>query len=181
MVVIIVEGQTDSEFLQDFIENQFSIERSIYDFRGLEGKDYIFKLHDNEMYDTIEDELDAIEKILIVVDADDPKDKCPIRGYSKTENKLKELIENLDLNLPIDYFIFSDANKEKGYLETFLLSVLDNKQQECIDKFRNCYEYKLSDKWVFNTFYKQKKYPFDYSHPNFNELKEKLINLFKEE
>ncbi|NPA50376.1 MAG: hypothetical protein GXO02_01950 [Epsilonproteobacteria bacterium] len=179
MVVFIVEGITDKEFFEDFL-NSLNIEKAKYEFKIFKGKDNIFKLS-HCLYNEIEKELDIIDKLFIAVDADDPKDKCPIRGYKQTEEKLKELIKNLDFKLPVDYFIFSDEEKEKGYLESFLLSVLDNEQKECIEEFKNCYKYELSDKWVFNTFYKQKKYPFDYNHPNFNELKQKLINLFKEE
>jgi hypothetical protein len=179
MVIFIVEGITDKEFFEDFL-NSLNIEKTKYEFKIFEGKDNIFKLS-HFLYDEIEKELDIVEKIFIAVDADDPKDECPIRGYKKTEEKLKELIENLAFELPIDYFIFSDKNRETGYLESFLLSVLDNEQQECIEQFRDCYQYELNDKWVFNSFYKQKKYPFDYNHPNFNELKQKLTNLFKEE
>ncbi len=179
MVIFVVEGVTDKEFFEDFL-TKLNINKNRYEFRNFKGKDNIFNLN-HKYYDRIEDELDIIEKIFIAVDADDPKDECPIRGYNKTEEKLKELIENLDFDLPIDYFIFSDEYREKGYLESFLLSVLDNEQQECVEQFRDCYKYELNDKWVFNSFYKQKKYPFDYNHPNFNELKQKLINLFKEE
>jgi len=180
MVVIIVEGKTDSEFLQDFIENQFEIERNIYDFKGLKGKDYIFSLHDNSMYDKIENKLDIIEKILIAVDADDPKDTCEIRGYEVTESKLSDLIKKLEYSIPIDYFIFSDKAKERGYLESFMLSVLDEDQKKCVNEFKMCYKYELTDKWVFNTFYKQRNHPFDYNHSNFAELRKKLTNLFKE-
>ena len=179
MVVFIVEGITDKEFFEDFL-NSLNIEKNRYEFRNFKGKDNIFNLN-HKYYDKIEDEVDIIDKLFIAVDADDPKDECPIRGYKQTEEKLKELIKNLALDLPIDYFIFSDEEKEKGYLESFLLSVLEKEQKECIEEFKNCYKYELSDKWVFNTFYKQKKYPFDYNHPNFNKLKQKLINLFKEE
>jgi hypothetical protein len=64
-------------------------------------------------------------------------------------------------------------------LESFLLSVLDDEQKECIEEFKKCYKYELSDKWTYNTFYKQKKHPFDFDHPNFQPLKDKLTDLFK--
>ena len=179
MVAIIVEGNTDSDFLLDFIEKVFpNILREKFDIKVFDGKDNIFKYN---YYDEIEQnvENEIIEKILILIDADDPKDECPIRGYEESENKLKELIENLDFGIDINYFIFSDENKNSGYLETFLLSVLSDEQKRCVADFRECFEYDLSDKFVFNTFYKQNRHPFDYSHPNFNELKEKLLNLFE--
>ena len=181
MVTFIVEGTTDSSFLLDFVKKVFpDISREKFDIKVFDGKDNIFKL-DYKLYDEIEDDITdgIIEKILILIDADDPKDECPIRGYKESENKLKELIENLDFGIDINYFIFSDENKNSGYLETFLLSVLNDEQKRCVADFRECFEYDLSDKFVFNTFYKQNRHPFDYSHPNFDELKEKLQNLFK--
>ncbi len=178
MVVILTEGKTDIEFLKDFILTELKIQREKFEFKNFEGKDNIFKLN-HKIYDEIENELDIIDSILIAVDADDPNEPSPIRGYKKTEKELKELIKNLNFNIPIDYYIFCDEKKE-GYLESFLLSVLDNNQKECIQNFKECYKYDLTDKWVYNSFYKQKKYPFDYSHPNFNELRNKLKNLFKD-
>ncbi len=177
MVEIIVEGITDAEFLKDFIESNFNITREKYEFKLFNGKDNIFKLN-HKYYDEIEAELKIIDAIIIFVDADDPNDPSPIRGYEETKNSLKELIENLDFNIPIDYYIFCDENKE-GYLESFLLSILDNTQKECIEKFKECYEYNTTDKWIYKDFYKQRKHPFDYSHPNFNKLKTKLKNLFE--
>ena len=177
MVVIIVEGHSDREFLQDFISKTFNIAKEKYEFKVFDGKDNIFKLN-HFYYDEIEKELDLIEKILIVVDADDPKDKCPIRGYEETEQKLKELINNLGFSVPIDYFIFCDEDK-KGYLESFLLSVLDEEQKDCIKNFKDCFAYNLSDKWVYNSFYKHNDHPFDFSHSNFDELKQKLQTLFE--
>ena len=180
MVTIIVEGKTDEDFILDFIEKQFpNILRDKFNIKIFDGKDNIFKLN-HDFYDEIEEEVKKgkIEKILILIDADDPKDNCPIRGYENSEKELQELIDNLDFNIEIDYYIFSDESKNNGYLETFLLSVLDTEQKDCIKAFRGCFKYNLSDKFVFNTFYKQKQYPFDYSHQNFGELKGKLRDLF---
>ena len=177
MVVIIVEGITDKEFFEDFFSD-LDLEKSSYEFKIFNGKDNIFKLW-NSLYEEIEGEQDIIDAVLIAVDADDPKDSCPVRGYADTDHKINELISNLDLEIPVDYYIFSDKNKQKGYLESFLLSVLDAKQQKCVNDFKECYKYELTDKWVFNTFYKQKNHPFDYGHQNFNELKHKLKKLFK--
>jgi len=178
MVAFIVEGKTDSEFLEDFINKQYpTVSREKYDIKIFVGKDNIFKL-DHKIYDEIEKALHIYEKLLILTDADDPKDPSLIRGYEETEKALKKLIENLDFNIEVDYYIICDENK-KGYLESFLLSVLDDEQKKCIEEFKKCYKYETPDKWVYKTFYKHKHYPFDYSHPNFKELKDKLKNLFE--
>jgi len=178
MVVFIVEGKTDSDFLEDFISKRYpEVPREKYDIKIFVGKDNIFKI-DHKFYDEIEEALNIYEKLLILTDADDPKDPSPIRGYKETEKALQKLIVDLDFNIEVDYYIICDENK-KGYLESFLLSVLDDEQKKCIASFKECFKYDLTDKWVYKTFYKQKKYPFDFNHPNFDELKQKLKNLFE--
>lgn len=146
---------------------------------NFEGKDNIFNLS-HKYYDEIEKDvknLQRIDKILIIVDADNDNDPNPHRGFVASKAKLQEIIINLAFDIPIDYYIMCDENKV-GNLESFLLSVLDDEQKKCIDSFKNCYKYKLSDKWTYNSFYKQMNHPFDFNHPNFDILKEKLTNLF---
>ena len=177
MVVIVAEGRTDIEFLEDLISSEFGISREKYEFKNFEGKDNIFN-RAHKIYNEIEKDLDIIHGMFIVVDADYPKDTSPIRGYDETQEALTGLIRDLDFGLPTENYIFCDNNK-KGFLESFLLSTLDDKQKKCIADFKKCYSYELSDKWAYNTFYKQKKHPFDFSHPNFSELKTKLQTLFE--
>jgi len=179
MVIIAYEGKSDGEFF-DTLLDEYSLKKNEVLYYDFKGKDNLFDIS-HQHYDEIENNyLSKVNKILLVVDADNDKDPNPNRGYIASEKKLKEIIEDLNFNIPIDYYIMCDKNKE-GNLESFLLSILDNEQIECIHKFRKCYKYELTDKWAYNTFYKQKKEPFDFQHPNFNELKDKLINLFKTE
>ena len=179
MVAILFEGKSDGRFFDDVLkEYNLPVEDvTYYDFKG---KDNIFNIG-HEFYGEIEDDIKnigRIEKLFIVVDADNPKDPNPNRGYEASEEKLKKIIEDLDFNIPIDYYIMCDTNNN-GYLESFLLSVLDDKQKECIEDFKSCFTYELTDKWVYNTFYKHNQHPFDFSHENFNELKQKLQTLFE--
>lgn len=175
MVVIAYEGKSDCDFFDSLLEeyNLNNNKTIYYDFKG---KDNILNVT-HKYYDEIESDIEKINKILIVVDADNEKDTNPNRGYENSKKALIKLIEDLDFNIPIEYHIMCDENKE-GHLESFLLSVLDNEQKECINKFKECYKYELTDKWAYRTFYKQKRHPFDYNHPNFNNLKQKLQNLF---
>lgn len=173
MVVIAYEGKSDGEFFDSLLTAYNLSKATYYDF---EGKDNILNLA-HKYYAEIEKELMKIDKMLIVVDADNEKDPNPNRGYEASEAVLIQLIKDLDFNIPIEYHIMCDSNKE-GNLESFLLSVLDDKQKDCIDSFKECYQYQLTDKWAYNTFYKQKKHPFYFSHTNFDELKQKLQNLF---
>ena len=177
MVIIITEGETDIEFIRDFIDASLNVPRDKYEFKNFEGKDNIFnRVH--KIYDEIESELEIIDGIFITADADDPKDPSPIRGYHETEEALKALMGDLDFGVPMDHYIFCDDNRE-GFLESFLLSVLDDEQKQCVQNFKECYRYEISDKLTYNTFYKQRKHPFDFSHKNFTELKTKLQTLFE--
>ena len=178
MVVIAFEGKSDGEFFNSLLET-YKLEKNRVNYYDFGGKDNLFNIS-HKFYDEIESNLSKIDKILLVVDADNEKDPNPNRGYKASEKKLIEIIQDLDFDVEIDYYIMCDIQKE-GNLESFLLSILDNEQKKCINKFRDCYKYDLSDKWAYNTFYKQKKYPFDFNHENFNPLKQKLQNLFKEE
>jgi len=178
MVAILFEGKSDGRFFNDILNvYNLSVDVIYYDFKG---KDNLFNIG-HKFYDEIEEDIKnigRIQKLLIVADADNPKDPNPNRGYKATESKIEEIIQNLDFDIPIDYYIMCDENQE-GYLESFLLSVLDEKQKKCIEDFKSCFKYELTDKWVYNSFYKHNKHPFDFTHPNFNKLKDKLTDLFK--
>jgi len=178
MVGIIVEGKTDEEFLEDFL-GHLGFARDSYTIKVFDGKDNIFQLTHTH-YDRLEKEILAkkIKALLIVCDADDPKDSCPIRGYDVTQNRLDNLITDLAFPLSVSTHIFCDEDR-LGFLESFLLSVLDAPQKKCIANFKDCYQYNLTDKWIFNSFYKQKEHPFDYGHSRFDELKEKIQSLFE--
>jgi len=182
MVIIGFEGKSDGEFF-DTLLDEYHLDKNKVIYYDFKGKDNLFNIS-HEHYDEIEQKyLAKVYKILLVVDADNKKDPNPNRGYEASEEALKTLIDDLAFeDVFIDYFIVCDENKE-GYLESFLLSVLDKTQKECIQKFKKCFEYELTDKWVYNSFYKHNRHPFNFSHQNFNELKLKLKlkNLFKEE
>lgn len=177
MVAILFEGKTDKDFLTSLLE-AYSLNRDQISFINFEGKDNLFNLS-HPHYNNLETDISAgkIDKMLIIADADDEKDPSPYRGFGATLTKLCETIENLDFTIPVDYHIMCDENQQ-GHLESFLLSVLDADQKECIRRFKECYRYELTDKWAYNTFYKQMKHPFDYHHPNFDLLKSKLKTLF---
>lgn len=176
MVIIAYEGKSDRDFFDTLIKS-YELPYNEVIFYDFEGKDNLLNIS-HSYYDEIEKKhIGKIDKILFVVDADNKKDHNPNRGYEASEKALIKLIEDLGFNIPIDYHIMCDENRE-GHLESFLLSVLDDEQKKCINTFKECYKYDLSDKWVYNTFYKQMQHPFDFNHKNFNTLKQKLQNLF---
>ncbi len=178
MVAILFEGKTDIAFFDTLVKYyQLNPDQIIY--KNFEGKDNLFNLV-HEHYNSLEESIkqERITSLLIIVDADNPKDPSPCRGYQETLTNLRTLRDNLDFDIPIDFYIMCD-NNQQGYLESFLLSVLDAPQRKCIDVFKDCFQYELSDKWVYNSFYKHNQHPFDFSHPNFDVLKTKLQTLFE--
>lgn len=178
MVAILFEGKSDNEFFDSLLD-EYGLDKNQVVFKNFEGKDNLFNIS-HKHYNGIETDINAgkIDRVLLVVDADNENDPNPNRGYAASEKKLQEIIENLGFQVPVQYHIMCDE-KQEGNLESFLLSVLDEEQKKCVNTFKECYKYELTDKWAYNTFYKQKKHPFDFSHPNFNDLKSKLINLFE--
>jgi hypothetical protein len=179
MVIIAYEGKSDGEFF-DTLLDKYELDKNQILYYEFEGKDNLFNIG-HKHYDEIEKKyLNKVSHILLVVDADNKKDSNPNRGYEASEKALNTLIEDLSFeDVLMDYYIMCDENKE-GYLESFLLSVLDDKQKKCIEEFKGCFEYELTDKWVYNSFYKHNKYPFDFEHPNFKNLKEKLEKMYEE-
>lgn len=172
MVALIHEGKTDKEFFTDLLRAYnlpYTEDRIKY--INFESINNIFQVG-YSYYDDLENEIKIgkISKLLIVIDAD--------FKYDKHLSRLEDTIKNLDFDIPIDFYIMCNENNE-GNLESFLLSILDEEQKECFKKFIKCYQYDLSDKKIYNIFYKDMKHPFDYNHSNFDELKQKLKNLFK--
>lgn len=177
MVAIAFEGKSDKELLDSILE-AYNLPRDNTLYFEFMGKDNIFNIA-HAHYNEIEESLKKIDKMLIIVDADNDKDPNPNRGYIASKKALLTLIENLEFNIPIDFYIMCDENKQ-GNLESFLLSILDNEQKECFKTFIECYQYDLSDKKIYNIFYKDMKHPFDFDHQNFDILKSKLQWLFEE-
>ena len=174
MVAILHEGKTDKSFFDHLLAsyNLQYAEDNIHYF-NFKGVNNIFKLNHSD-YDILEEEIDVgkISKVLIVVDADDK--------YEDREKDLKKLIEDLNFNVEIDYFIMCGEDRI-GNLESFLLSSLNDEQKECLKAFLDCYAYDFTDKHIYNIFYKDKRHPFDFNMPIFKELKSKLENLLSKD
>ncbi len=172
MVALLHEGQTDRTFFDTILKayDLPNYEENIkyYDFGGVGN---IFKVG-HKYYDTLEKEIEVgkISRALIIVDADDK--------YEQREKDLQRLIHDLGFDIEIDYFIMRGDGKN-GNLESFLLSCLDDEQKECLKTFLACYSYDFTDKHIYNIFYKDKKHPFDFNTPVFNELKSKLEELLR--
>jgi len=154
-------------------------------FIGMGNKSNFFKV-DNKNYTLLKEEIKSlrVEKVLFIVDADYKGDK-KYDGYDKTLSQITTIQQDLGIAEVSDTFIAYDMNSEtkEGYLESLILSTLTLEQKECIETFLDCSDFKSKEnhKAILNQIYKtaSPKAPFNFSHTNFNELKEKLQKLFE--
>jgi len=169
MVYIIVEGQTDKALVKNILSNK--VENTDFEFLGLKGidsvKKILEKLTEHELSQNI---------YFAIVDAD-----------ASFETRNQEM-NNIALE-NVEFYIFPN-HKDNGDLEALLLSSIDseNKIIQCFDTYKNCVEKEIDNKaklYAYTTLELNQK-PEEYIKnlsidDNFNELKTKLQNLFKEE
>ena len=177
-VAIIHEGNAyksaDSKLLTLLIKHlKLDIEQ--VEFYGMGNKSNFFK-NDHAVYELIKNNIneELIKGLLFVIDADND---------DKTHEKLDLTITKFKLNVPTDIYITCDPDTQKGYLESLILSTIPKEQKQCINNFLACSEFKSKQNHkailhqIYNTAYP--KAPFDFSHQNFNPLKQKIIDLFQ--
>jgi len=187
-VAILHEGNAnktnDNELLKLLIE-ALALNSNQAIFIGMGTKSNFFKKN-NINYRELRLNLKAedIQKILFVVDADYEQNDTLYGGYKNTKIELEKIIKKLNIEKESDIYITCDPKDKCGYLESLILSTIPLKQKECIETFLECSDFKSKEnhKAILNQIYKiaYPKSPFDFSHKNFNELKQKLKNLFKE-
>jgi len=187
-VAILHEGNSkktnDNELLKLLIsELNLNIEQVA--FFGFGAKSNFFKV-DNREYKILLQKMEekTISKVLFVIDADYIANDSIYGGYNNTKTELEKIIKELALEDYSDSYITCDPTEQCGYLESLILSTIPQKEKECIETFLECSEFKSKEnhKVILNQIYKTAypNAPFDFSHENFNELKTKLKNLFKE-
>jgi hypothetical protein len=186
-VAILHEGKknkSDDSVLLKLLIQDLGQDLDRVEFFGFTSKSNFFKIEDTkyaELKLQIEEEL--ISKVLFIVDADYEKNDYRCGGLEKTKNELEKIIYDLDLSEIADIYVTCNPQTKDGYLESLILSSIPKKQKECIESFLDCSAFKSKEnhKSILNEIYK-KAYPnapYDFTHTNFNELKEKLHNLFK--
>jgi len=188
-VAILHEGNAkkthDNELLKLLIKD-LNFDLMQVDFIGMGTKSNFFKKENIDYRELkLSLEKEDIQKILFVVDADYKENDSKYGGYQNTKLELEKIIKALNLEDSSDMYITCDPNEESGYLESLILSTIPKEQKECIENFLECSDFKSKEnhKAILNQIYKTAypKAPFDFSHENFNELKQKLKNLFEEE
>jgi len=182
MVKIVCEGKTDKNFIKSFLEF-LGIEISDDNFIIMGNKSNIFKI-DNKEYKTLLALVKAekVEKVLFIVDADYQKDNAKFGGYENTKNEIEKLLDKLKIKEISDYFITCNPTTKDGYLESLILSTIDENLTKCYIEFLDCIEFKEKNhhKYIVTELHKLTKpnKPYDFNHQNFNELKKKLKNVF---
>ena len=126
--------------------------------------------------------LGIVIKLLFIVDADYEENNAQLGGFDNTKNKIVELINSLNVAEISNYFIGCDPKTKKGYFESLLLSTVDDELKKCYEEFLNCLKLTAKDnqKTIMEKLHRltQPKKPYDFSHSNFKELKQKLEKLF---
>jgi hypothetical protein len=186
-VAILHEGNAkktnDNELLKLLIQ-ALNLENDSVVFFGMGVKSNFFKSA-HPSYKNIKKSIEneEINKLLFVVDADYERNDKKYGGYDNTENALKSVIAELALQDYSDIYIVCDPKTKEGYLESLILSSIPHEHQNCIQDFLLCSEFKSKEnhKSILNQIYKiaYPNKPYDFSHQNFETLKQKLINLFQ--
>jgi len=182
-------GSADHELLKQLIEKLSEENRELFtlnrvEFYGMGGKSNFFK-KDFRKYEGLLQliEADQISKALFVMDADNEKNDAIYCGYENTLAAWRIFVtDNLKIHNISDIYITCDPTTQTGYVESLLLSTLNNDQKACIETFLNCSDFKAKghDKAIFNQIYKMAypDAPDDLQHAHFYELKQKLRALF---
>ncbi|MFT5835337.1 MAG: hypothetical protein ACI9RG_000222 [Sulfurimonas sp.] len=182
MVKIICEGGDDHSFLKLFLEHlneDKSISNSINNFgsyiQPMGGKS---NLLNKEKYETINKQIGKkIKKVLFIFDCDFLEDDAQCGDIDKSKECIEKLIQQLDWKIEIDYYIFSKN------LDYFLIDTLENK--ESFESCEECLELKKVNKnrkiltCIYNKLYPNA--PYNFSNDKFDDIKQKLKNLFEEQ
>jgi hypothetical protein len=187
MVRIFVEGEDDKKFiitlLRFFIKNKeidLGSNNNFDDFIEVMGNKSKLLNHSN--YINISKQINKkIKKVLFIFDCDFEEDNLKCNGMEKSEECFDSLLTGLKWDITInkkehlhifnrnlDYFISETIGKE-----------------HCLQQIEQCLKLntlKPNRKPLASLYaIMYPKAPYNFEHPNFNELKTKLINLFKEQ
>lgn len=177
---IFCEGESDKEFIIKLLQHidekgELKTRPQNEGFIGIPGSGSKPELLKVKNYIATTDRIKnkKTKKVLFILDADFNEDgKC--NGLEKTQKCIEDLINQLNWNAEVGYFIF-DKN-----LDDFIIKTLDNKSD--FEACEQCFELKKANKnrkiltCIYRKLYPEK--PYDFSHKNFDPLKEKLIQLF---
>jgi hypothetical protein len=177
--------KTNDNALLKLLIKHMQLDSNQVEFFGVRSKNNFFK-RESEHYELLLNRVEEgeIAKILFVIDADYEKNDAKYGGYENTKSTLEKMILDLGLSSYADIYITCDPDSRCGYLESFILSTISEEHKTCIESFLECSDFKLkeNDKSILNHIYKlaYPEAPFDFSHKNFDELKQKIKYLFRD-
>lgn len=181
MVKIICEGSDDKTFLR-LLLNDLKKSNDILGIKNFDAYIEIMggkeNLLNHENYRTISKDIKkGVTQILFIFDCDFEEDDNKKNGMKNSKKSIESLITKLDWEIEVNYYIF---NKNLDY---FIIDTLDKRDnflgcEECFDLKKLNKNRKILT-CIYKSMYPRK--PFDFTHENFNPLKQKLKNLFKEE
>lgn len=179
---IFCEGKTDISFLEKLIDH-LKLDKNYIRFYIMGNKNNFFAAnHIKYLNLKLEIENNTLEKLLFIVDADDIKNDVVYGGFENTQNALSNTIADLGFQDISQTYIMCDPNTKSGYLESFILSTIPEQQRSCIERFLECSQFKSKEnhKAILNQIYNiaYPNAPYNFAHPHFDELKEKLRDLF---
>ena len=181
MKIILHEGKDDKKYIKRICE-YLKIETKDDNFYEMNNKSNFFK-ESNEIYQIIKSN-PRTSKILFILDADYETDNKKYGGYANTERAIVNVINNLGLQDISRYYITCTPDTKDGFFETLLLSCVSDKLKKCYIEFMKCSglnNQKEQYKTIMTKLHElaSPNKPYDFNHPNFKELKEKLEKLFE--
>ena len=183
MVRILCEGKTDKKFILGLLSH-IGIEDKASDFEIMGCKNNFFEAQKYKIITQLVDS-DQLKRLLFVLDADYEENDSRYGGYNLCHKEINNMIDNLGLSRISDVIIIRDYKTNNGYLESLIFSTLKEEQKECINHFLDCSNFisKDNQKSIINQIYKMgyPNEPYNYEHPNFKELKDKLQKLYESE
>lgn len=187
-IAILHEGntkQTNDNSLITLLINHLELDIRKVDFYGMSRKSNFFN-PDYIAYTILKQRVKKgeIKKILFILDTDYEKNDRTYGGFENTEKELNKIISEMVGFQEISrVFITCDPNTEEGYLESFILSTIPEKQRNCIERFLDCSQFKSKEnhKAILNQIYNMAypNAPYNFEHSHFKPLKTALINLFE--
>lgn len=188
-VAIFHEGngkETNDNKLLKLLLEKLGLNVRQVEFFGMSSKTNFFKLDDkNYRQLKLDIESEQIGKVLFMLDADDNNNDVVHCGYENTKKEMQSIIEELKIGDISDIYIACDETK-KGCLESLIFSTMPDERKKCITELDICSgatatSKKHTHKELLNLY--RCVYHTDclenLEHPNFDELKEKLTNLFR--
>jgi hypothetical protein len=186
-VAILHEGNaqnTNDNALLRLLINHLNEDEKKVEFFGVGSKNNFFKT-ESSVYKDLKFGIDegSISKVLFIVDADYIENDVKYGGFANCTRELKSIVKELKLSKMSNIYVTCNPQTQSGYLESLILSTIEENEKKCIENFLDCSSFKSkeNDKAILNQIYKHAypNAPFNFEHQNFDELKEKLKSLME--